>query len=100
MKIIEVPIVVSNTEGQGTRRGSVAARGVGGATDREKGGVRTFFELKSPQNDSRRILAHFKAATMKYRLDSREAATVRLERGRAEECITTACLAGFEYSTC
>ena len=35
MKIVEVPIVVSNTEGQGTRRGSVAARGVGGATDRD-----------------------------------------------------------------
>ena len=35
VKIIEVPIVVSNTEGQGTRRGSVAARGVGGATDRD-----------------------------------------------------------------
>ena len=35
MKIIAVPIVVSNTEGQGTRRGSVAARGVGGATDRD-----------------------------------------------------------------
>jgi hypothetical protein len=35
MKIIEVPIVISNTEGQGTRRGSVAARGVGGATDRD-----------------------------------------------------------------
>ena len=34
MKIVELPIVVSNTEGQGTRRGSVAARGVGGATDR------------------------------------------------------------------
>ena len=35
MKIVEVPIVVSNTEGQGTRRGSVAARGIGGATDRD-----------------------------------------------------------------
>ena len=35
MKIIEVPIVVSNTEGQGTRHSSVAARGVGGATDRD-----------------------------------------------------------------
>ena len=35
MKIVEVPIVVSNTEGQGTKRGSVAARGVGGATDRD-----------------------------------------------------------------
>ena len=35
MKVIEVPIVVSNTEGQGTRHSSVAARGVGGATDRD-----------------------------------------------------------------
>ena len=35
MKIIEVAIVISNTEGQGTRRGSVAARGIGGATDRD-----------------------------------------------------------------
>ena len=35
VKVIEVPIVVSNTEGQGTRHSSVAARGVGGATDRD-----------------------------------------------------------------
>ena len=31
VKVIEVPIVVSNTELQGTRHSSVAARGVGGA---------------------------------------------------------------------
>ena len=35
MKGIEVPIVGSNTEWQGTRHSSVAARGVGGAPDRD-----------------------------------------------------------------
>jgi hypothetical protein len=35
VKVIEVPIVVSNTELQGTRHSSVAARGVGGAPDRD-----------------------------------------------------------------
>ena len=81
-------------------RGLSAGEANAGAVLRE--GSVIFLNFKSPQDDSRRILAHFKAATMKYRLDSmnREAATVRLKRGRAEECITTDCLAGFEYSTC
>ena len=35
VKVIEVPIVVSNTEWQGARHSSVAARGVGGAPDRD-----------------------------------------------------------------